>query len=1588
MKKRVWGILLTLTLCAAALCVSAGAANLDGGYVDEGDDSCDKTDCIAHATVPGGTPGRIWRWHLTSLDEIAYHLSGAGEWNSKYKTIDVKFLSDVTTDKPFCIDQCFTCVTLDLNGHTISGELSDSPVAEVNYGYGTQRVIIQNGTIKNTAENGIALQLTNGAVTLENVNVTGDLVLSYNFASSINYIPTFLGGGTFTKIRGAENDPPGRWFRRLYEMLGEGCYMLDGTGKRLDANTSFGTSDNSDIKILEKVQCKACDHKDADGKYTLFVEALTENDAPAMRCTVCNNLCPHNEIDADLKCTVCKLPILIEATNLLNKEDIGPWYYTGFDDAMQEILHIHKGRRPTLELLADTESACRVEWLTNDYEGITIDLAGHTLKLTGDNKTRFWLTFLNSSKTKPGKVVGAVNVSNTSSDRLKLVILNTDNNLTIETVNIGENATAELAGGSFDKITVPTGKPLASLLVSGYYFADSTSGKPAALYDANGNALTMIENVTVKPCSHDGSIAVLVPGTTAYPEYQCPCGQVTFAASVTKNETTTYYDTLQQAVDAAGDGGTVKVLSEFLDADVTVSKDVTLDLTGQKLWYNGNTTLKAPRLIITGNVTLLAGESGTLTVPVDVKSGGTLTVPKELGDGKNNLAFFSGAITVDSGSKAELRGGTFDLVEVNGGEITVDGGGIQRALLLQENSTAVISGRTVSSLTLVGQNDVTISGGSFGSITIYETYGGASVWPHEVTYADFAGLLTGGKAFQLTGGTSWANSSNLVPYSNNYVKYMTLSGVTVADAPITSVTISGADSAEYGATTALTASATTTAAAGENPTLTYQWYSVDAAGERTAIENAADESYPLPVQDVGSYTYAVTVNCGGYVCESEPFTVIVTPRVLRLPMIQTGTDTKVYDGTAASNIRLSGFYAGIRYGEEPVDLTKDTDFTLENAVYTGVNAGNPGIRFTATLLNPNYTFENPYMDALVDGWITKAVAPAAQEGALTVANNQAATYSFDFKSLLPAPEAPKTYGTITYELGAVNLGSYYTDGAAITDGVLTLPILAVSTNVENTVGTVAVTVSTTNYEDIILTLNVSAVNKKLPVLDGNVVLSRTSITYGDKLSTVSLSGAMKCDGQVVAGTFAWQEPDAKLNAGSHTAGWVFTPNDLAVYLSVTGTASITVNKATPSGAPKYTPITTAGKTLADANLTANESWPAGSIEWMYQGTDHTMDPATEVKVNTAYEWLFTPYDTINYESLRGSLTPYSFSSGGGGGGGSTATNTETTTNPDGSTTKTETKSDGTVIETTTGKDGSVSKTETKPDGSSVTESRDANGTTGTVKTDKDGKTEAEAKISNKAVEDAKKSGEAVKVPTEVKAGEDSNSAPTVKVELPKNAGETKIEIPVSDVNSGTVAIIVHPDGTEEIVKDSVPTKDGVQLTVDGSATIKIIDNSKDFIDTRDHWSRDEVNFVASREIFNGVGGNSFGVDQPMTRGMVNTVLARLAGIDTTPKSGQKWYEVGTAWAKENGITDGTNPEASVTREQLATLLYRFSGTPEVNGSLLFNDAHEVSEYAENALIWATQNGILNGIGSERIAPNANAQRAQVAAMLARYLKNL
>ena len=513
-----------------------------------------------------------------------------------------------------------------------------------------------------------------------------------------------------------------------------------------------------------------------------------------------------------------------------------------------------------------------------------------------------------------------------------------------------------------------------------------------------------------------------------------------------------------------------------------------------------------------------------------------------------------------------------------------------------------------------------------------------------------------------------------------------------------------------------------------------------------------------------------------------------------------------------------------------------------------------------------------------------------------------------------------------------------------------------------------------------ITITVTATNKIVPT--GAPTLSATTLTYGQALSAIKLSGKLhdNVNNKDVEGMFTWADGTVKPSAGSYEAAWKFTPADGDTYTEADGTVTITVNKVKPTGDPIYTKITAANKTLKDAALKPNTSWPTGTIQWVDKDGKELPD-TTEVKANTAYKWVFTPSaeNAANYTTATGELTLYSVSTGGGGGS-SSASKTSTTTNADGSVTKTETKSDGTVVETTTGKDGSTTKTETKKDGSSVTENKAADGSTGTVKTDKHGQTTAETTLSSKAIEDAKKSGEAVKAPVEVEASRDSSTAPTVKMELPKGTGETKVEIPVSNVKPGTVAVLVHPDGTEEIVKNSLPTEDGIQLTVNGGATIKIVDNSKDFADTRNHWAKDAIDFVSARGLVNGMNDSIYAPNASTTRAQLWTILARQNNADLN--GGNTWYEKAQLWSKDKGVSDGANPNGTINRAQMVTMLWRAKGQPAAGGAATFTDVSADSYYA-GAVSWAVEHGITTGVGGGRFDPTDTCTRAQIATFLYR-----
>ena len=577
---------------------------------------------------------------------------------------------------------------------------------------------------------------------------------------------------------------------------------------------------------------------------------------------------------------------------------------------------------------------------------------------------------------------------------------------------------------------------------------------------------------------------------------------------------------------------------------------------------------------------------------------------------------------------------------------------------------------------------------------------------------------------------------------------------------------------------------------------------------------------------------------------------------------------------------------------------------------------------------------------------------------------------------------PADAGTLSYAKGTEDAIPYVSSWSVNnTTGEVTYTLSG------GTVGdtvTLPIKITSTNYADSTVNVVITLTDKDTPTVKANDI----TVTYtGSAVPDSAITGTAS-----VEGTWSFKNA-APVNVAdsSDRVTVVFTPTDTANYETVEDIIKVTINKATPTGTPAYTAITTGGKTLADAALAVGSITPAGgSIAW-----DVAAD--TAVTANTAYNWTYTPTNTDNYNNLTGSITPYVVSSSGGGSSSSTTTKTEK--NPDGSTTTTVTdKTTGTVTETTKNTNGSTTVVETKKDGTVTETVKAADGTTSTVVTDSSGEVaEVKVSVSSAAVTEAAKTGDAVTLPVEVPAAKTTGDAPAVEVSVPKSAGSVKVEIPVETVTPGTVAVIVKADGTEEIVSISIPTETGVVLTLDGSATVKVIDNVKVFEDIHsvNHWAEDAVDFASARGITDGTSDTPFSPNASCTRAQIVTFLWRAAG-SPEPKGlsslsdvpADAYYAKAVAWALENGITGGTgngmfSPDATCTRSQSVTFLYRAAGSPTASDDIAFGDVTAESYYAD-AVAWAAQNGITSGIGSGLFGPANECSRAQIVTFLYRF----
>lgn len=225
----------------------------------------------------------------------------------------------------------------------------------------------------------------------------------------------------------------------------------------------------------------------------------------------------------------------------------------------------------------------------------------------------------------------------------------------------------------------------------------------------------------------------------------------------------------------------------------------------------------------------------------------------------------------------------------------------------------------------------------------------------------------------------------------------------------------------------------------------------------------------------------------------------------------------------------------------------------------------------------------------------------------------------------------------------------------------------------------------------------------------------------------------------------------------------------------------------------------------------------------------------------------------------------------------------------------------------------------------------------------------------------------------------------------------------SAAGSGAVAFRVNADGSETLLKKSYVDGNALQVRLDGSAAVRIRDNSKVFGDTAGHWAKDAIDFVSSRDLFQGTSDGSFSPDMPMTRAMLVAVLHRL---EDTPAGGNapfsdvtagEWYAAAVSWASGAGIVSGSGgrfqPGSHITREQLAVILYQYAGKIGMDTSARadlnrFPDAGQVSSWASEAMQWAVSAGLISGTSQGTLNPGGNASRSEVASMLMRLVQQI
>jgi len=1118
-----------------------------------------------------------------------------------------------------------------------------------------------------------------------------------------------------------------------------------------------------------------------------------------------------------------------------------------------------------------------------------------------------------------------------------------------------------------------------------------------------------------------------------------------YTATVEASGGTTPYASLEEAWNAANEstGSTLTLLkSRYIGKSLEVSEsaDFTLKM-ADGVTLGGGSGGEGCLIAVYGKLT---AENCTICLDRD-----------------ECLSIFGGAVVVKN---CEFSSGTsgIGVIELTDGHLAVHSG--------------TFTGTEGTNGLLVRGGTAELRGGTFiGEETSWGGKPGSAILIGRGPALDE--LLAEGYAYRHTppgGGVSWPSREELSQTPE------LLGTVEVLPVP---VTVTGPEDAAVTYGYAEAPELTVKAEASALPeTLGYAWRHETPDGRALEL-TIGEPSLTLPYGlTVGTHRFVCTVTWNGF--QAGEYSADVTVNKAPLAVAGVTAENKTYDGV--STVKITGAaLTGVVNGEDVTASGSGKVAGADAGTYTSVT---PFMLTLGGRAKENYTLEGPFAEVPATVTIAKAPAPEAGRGSMTVQNGWAKDYTYDLKQLLPALGRGKSFGEVEYKLDGVNTteaGYYDGQSASVSGSTLTLPIQAVESQTEGTIGTVRVTVSSTNYEDMTAEITVKRTNKLIP--EGTP--SAGSITYGQTVGEAALSGAMRYSGAAVAGTFAWDAPDAKPHAGTYSAAWTFTPADGETYAAVHGAAEITVNPADIANAevrlsPKsfrhngaahspesvsveldgvvlkegvdytltvpagtepgpYT-VEAAGKGnyagTASARFTINEVLTEDLVQKDGSGNDLRLEVETglssvpaELAANTAYK---TPesienalrvqiekdivnvgehlvvYDVaLQYwdpaSSMWKEVDPLNFPLEG-----VTA-----------------------ILPYPEGTGAAGYRFEVRHMISSISNGMDA-GKLGTIE-------ELEYTLTKDGLQCTFHSLSPVAIGYQaVRSGGGGNSyagaaAAACAVTVEKAGGGKVTSSHINAAGGTTVTLTVAPDSGYALdmltVTDSqgngvkltaksggqytftmpvkavtvkavfAPLPDDAETPCDGGADCP----SRGFTDlgTVGAWYHEAVDYVLRNGLMNGYKNGLFGPDRNLSRAQFAQILYNIEGRPAVAGGSAfrdvadgAWCAGAITWANQKGIVGGYGsgtfgPDDSVTREQFAVMLWRYAqakgrdvSVGEDTNILSYTDFDQIGDYAIPALQWAAGSGVINGYAGGSLKPKGQATRAQVAAMLMRYMK--